>query len=64
MCLPMCVEASVGQSWTMEGLDMVPKVSSLVETFLAAIGTWCPHMFSDSAGPRPKMKHPSRASEA
>ena len=36
------VEASVGQCWITEGENMVPKVSSLVETFVAAMGICVP----------------------
>ena len=32
----------MGQSWTTEGKTMVPEVSSLVETFMAATGTHMP----------------------
>ena len=32
-------ESGGGQSWTMEGQSMTPKVTNLVETFLAVTGT-------------------------
>ena len=42
-CSLKCMaEASMGQSWTMEGETMVPQVSSLVETFMAMTGTSVP----------------------
>ena len=40
--LPCVAEPSVGRCWVMEGKDMVPKVSSLVETFMATTGTCMP----------------------
>ena len=35
-------EASVGWCWVKEGMDMVPYVSPLVETFLAVTGLCMP----------------------
>ena len=32
----------MGQCWVMEGEDMVPKVSSLAETFMAMMGMHMP----------------------
>ena len=45
------VEASMGRFWTVEGETMVPQVSNLVETFMAAKRyVHFPSMFSHNAG--------------
>ena len=52
VCALQCmVEASVSQCWITEGGTKMPKVSSLVKTFLNTTGIECLHISSDSAGP-------------
>ena len=42
---------------------MVPKVSSLVETFMAVTGMHMPRMFFDNAGPHRMTAHLFRTSK-